>query len=428
MKKLNSLVITSGLVLLTLEPTPAWAYLDPGTGSMLLSVVVGVISSAYFFIRRLPSLIRALFFKFSGNKDDLKKNSIVFYAESAAYWSTFQPVLAALVKKGVSATYLTSDENDPVFNSDLKNHIHAKFIGKGQTAYTALGFLEANVFALTTPGIDVLQIRRSPGVKNYVHIVHAVGDIHTYKLFSYDYYDTVLCSGPAQIKSLRSLEALRKTQPKELKLLGCPYMDKLVARSAEFNPPEDNTLLVAPTWGANGLLTRTGSLIPKLLAEAGYHVILRPHPQSFISDKALMDRLTKELKDIPNIEWDRNPDGFKSLSRARLMISDVSSVIFDFAFVFLRPVIAVGNGPLKAGFEAWSIPHPAWEMEALPSLGKRVLPGQESEILDTVKKLLNQHQDMTEAIRRVRNENVVNFGCAAEPIAEELIRLSKQGH
>lgn len=428
MRKCSSFFILSNLLCLALEPIPAWAYLDPGTGSMLLSVIVGVVSSVYFFVRRLPALIRAIFFKFSGNKDDLKKNAIVFYAESAAYWSTFQPILEALIRKGFSATYLTSDENDPIFKSELKNHIHAKFIGRGQTAYTALGFLEAEVFALTTPGIDVLQIRRSPGVKNYVHIVHAVGDIHTYKLFSYDYYDTVLCSGPAQIKSLRTLETLRRTKPKELKLLGCPYMDKLVMRSAEFNSPEENTLLVAPTWGANGLLTRTGSLIPKILAQAGYHVILRPHPQSFVSDAVLMDRLTEELKDTPNIEWDRNPDGFKSLSRAKLMISDVSGVIFDFAFTFLRPVIAVGNGPLKAGFEAWTIPHPAWEMEALHSLGKRILPGQEHEILGTVKELLNQHQDMSEIIRKVRSENVVNFGCASEPIAEELIALSKRGH
>lgn len=87
-----------------------------------------------------------------------------------------------------------------------------------------------------------------------------------------------------------------------------------------------------------------------------------------------MEKLQSELKAFDNIEWDRNPDGFKSLSRAQLMISDVSGVIFDFAFIFLRPVISVGNGPLKDGFEAWEIPHEAWEMQALDSLGKRVLP------------------------------------------------------
>ena len=409
-------------LLILCAPLDAYAYLDPGTGSMLLSVFVGLISSAYFLIRKLPSLLRALFFKFTGKKDDLKNNSIVFYAESAAYWSTFKPILECLAKKQVHVTYLTSAENDPVFSAGLNEYVRAKFIGKGQTAYTALGFLEADVFVLTTPGIDVLQIRRSPGVKKYIHVVHAVGDIHTYKFYSFDYYDAVYCAGPAQAKSLRDLEALRKTPTKELPLLGCPYLDGLVARRDPHCPPEDNTILIAPTWGANGLLTRTGSLIPKMLAKAGYHVILRPHPQSFISDKALMDKLTDELKNEDHIEWDRNPDGFRSLSRAKLMISDISGVIFDFAFVFLRPVISVGNGPLKNGFEAWEIPHEAWEMKALDTLGQRILPGEENKIPQAVENLLNQHADMAKQIEAIRDKNVVNFGKAGEPIAEALIQ------
>ena len=414
--------------LLIYLPINAYAYLDPGTGSMLLSVLIGLTSSAYFLVRKLPSMVRSVFFKFTGKKDDLKNNSIVFYAESAAYWSTFKPVLEALAAKNVRCTYLTSDENDPVFKSGLDKWVHAKFIGKGQTAYTALGFLEADVFALTTPGVDVLQIRRSAGVKKYVHIVHAAGDIHTYKFYSFDYYDAVFCAGPAQAKSLRALESLRHTKPKDLPLLGCPYFDGMLSRKTADLKPDDNTILIAPTWGKNGLLTRTGSMIPKLLAQAGYHVILRPHPQSFISDKELMEKLQSELKAFDNIEWDRNPDGFKSLSRAQLMISDVSGVIFDFAFIFLRPVISVGNGPLKDGFEAWEIPHEAWEMQALDSLGKRVLPGNEENIPALVKDLLMRHEDMASRIEAIRRENVVNFGHAGEPIAQALIDMANSVH
>ncbi len=428
MKLIDKVLKIAAIGLTLYCPLNAYAYLDPGTGSMLLSVLIGLTSSAYFLIRKLPSMIRSMFFKLSGKKDDLKNNSIVFYAESAAYWSTFKPVLEALARKKVRATYLTSDENDPVFKSGLDQFIHAKFIGKGQTAYTALGFLEADVFALTTPGVDVLQIRRSAGVKKYVHIVHAAGDIHTYKFYSFDYYDAFYCAGPAQAKSLRCLEALRHTKPKDLPLLGCPYFDGMLARKTADLKPEPNTILIAPTWGKNGLLTRTGSMIPKLLAQAGYRVILRPHPQSFISDKELMEKLAQELKDFDNIEWDRNPDGFKSLSRAQLMISDVSGVIFDFAFIFLRPVISVGNGPMKDGFEAWEIPHEAWEMQALDSLGKRVLPGNENTIPDLVSELLARHEDMAGRIETIRSANVVNFGHAGEPIAEALIELAQSVH
>lgn len=411
------------VALMLLEPLTAHAYLDPGTGSMLLSVFVGLVSGAYFLIRRLPAAVRSLFFRLTGKTDQMKGSDLVFYAESAAYWGTFRPVLEALEKLGVRSTYLTSDEHDPVFSSGLRC-VEARFIGKSNTAYTALGFLEARVFVLTTPGIDVLQIRRSPGVGRYVHLVHSVGDIHTYKLFSFDYYDTIVCSGPAQVRSLRALEAIRRTRPKKLIQAGCAYLDTLAARAAAAAAPEEKTIIVAPTWGRNGLLTRTEAMIPKLLLQAGWHVILRPHPQSFVSEIELMKKIAGELRPFEEegrLEWDRQPDGFASLSRARLMVSDISGVIFDFAFIFLRPVISVGSGPVKDGFEAWDIPEPAWEMSALDSLGIRILPGNEAKIPEAVSSLLASPADAREQILAIRSANIVNFGHAAPAIADALV-------
>lgn len=416
----RTLPITFVILSALLEPQAAHAYLDPGTGSMLLSVFVGLISGVYFVIRKLPSTLRSLFFRLTGKTDALKHNTLTFYAESAAYWTTFRPILVALEKLGVQSSYLTSDEKDPVFASGLKC-VHPRFIGKSNTAYTALGFLQTKVFVLTTPGIDVLQIRRSPGVGRYVHVVHAVGDIHTYKLFSFDYYDAVYCAGPGQVKSLRALESLRGTRPKELPQLGCPYLDGLVERARKAAHPEEGTVIVAPTWGRNGLLTRTGAMIPKMLAQAGFRVILRPHPQSFVSEPELMEQLAQELSPFDNIEWDRHPDGFASLSRAQLMVSDISGVIFDFAFVFLRPVVSVGAGPMKDGFEAWEIPHEAWEMSALDTLGKRILPGEENSVVDAVRSLLASEDRAREKILSLREQNVVNFGGAGMPIAKALV-------
>ena len=58
----RTLPITFVILSVLLEPQAAHAYLDPGTGSMLLSVFVGLISGVYFVIRKLPSTLRSLFF------------------------------------------------------------------------------------------------------------------------------------------------------------------------------------------------------------------------------------------------------------------------------------------------------------------------------------------------------------------------------
>lgn len=419
-RTLARLWLLTGLVAAPLE---AWAYLDPGTGSMLLSIVVGLASSGYFFIRRLPTLIRQFVFRMRGEGKELSGKRIVIYAESAAYWGTFEPVLRALASSGERVTYFTSDEKDPVFTAGF-SHVDAHYIGKGNSAYTSLGFLEADLFVLTTPGIDVLQIRRSKGVKRYVHLVHAATDIHGYKLYSFDYYDAVFCSGPHQIASLRTLEKKRHTDPKDLRITGCAYFDRMVAQKRECAvTPDPKTVLIAPTWGRAGLLTKTCAAIPKRLAQAGYHVILRPHPQSFVSELPLMESLQKELAGYDNIEWDRNPNGFASLSRAGVMVSDFSGVVFDFAFVFERPVVSIGDGWQKDGYEAWDLPNPAWEMGVLDEIGIHLAAGEEVKAAEAVEALLKEGDARIERIRRVREAGIKHFGAAGEPIAQALLSL-----
>lgn len=427
-RKANVRLLWAGFLFFATAAEPAWAYLDPGTGSMLLSVVVGLASSGYFFVRRLPSLVRSLIFRMKGGKMGMRPSSIVFYAESASYWGTFEPVLKALSDRGVPATYLTSDEKDPVFQAKFPG-IDARFIGKGNTAYTFLGFLEADLFVATTPGIDVLQIRRSKGVKRYVHLVHAATDIHGYKLYSFDYYDAVFCSGPHQARSLRRLEAIRGTAPKDLPLVGCAYFDRMTAQKAALHrSPEPKTVLIAPTWGRAGLLTKTGASIPKALAAHGWHVILRPHPQSFVSEKPLMEKLAEELKDVPNVEWDRRPNGFESLSRAAVMVSDFSGVVFDFAFVFEKPVVTIGNGWIRDGYEAWDLPEEAWEMGVLSEIGIHLHEGEENRAAEAVETLAKDPEAFADAIRRIRARDIVNFGSAGGAIADALVRYAESIH
>ena len=412
--------------LLLAAPTPAYAYLDPGTGSMLLSVLIGLVSTGYFMARKLPSFVRGVLFRATGKAKRFSRKHVVIYTEGANYWGTFRPLLEEFGRRGEPVEYLTSAEDDPCFTADLPACVTCRYIGKGNTAYTTLNFLEADALVLTTPGVGVLQIRRSKGVDTYIHVLHSIGDAHYYKLFSFDYYDAVICNGDYQIRSLRTLEALRGTKPKELPIAGCPYLDGLVARRAALGDvaPDPNCILVAPTWGKLSMLTRYGAAVPRLLADAGFDVILRPHPQSYISDTKLMEKLEKELAGHPNITWDRNPDGFASLQRASGMISDFSTVMFDFAFVFLRPVITLFDDKQDpGGFEAFDLPHTRWNTTVLEDIGA-TLTGPDLEQLPALVRRLAAEKDWPERIRKVRDANIANFGCAAKPVVDTILNLT----
>ena len=419
-------IVAAAVLLLLATPYPAYAYLDPGTGSMLLSVLIGLLSSAYFLLRKLPFLFRTVLFKATGKARLLEHKHLVIYGETANYWGTFRPLLEEFGRREIAVEYLTSSENDSCFTAKLPECVTCRYIGSGNKAYTTLNFLEADAMILTTPGVDVLQIRRSKGVKKYIHVLHSIGDIHYYKLFSFDYYDAVICNGNYQIASLRALEKIRGTKPKELPIAGCPYLDGLVTRRKAMSQDisASNCILIAPTWGRLSMLTRYGAAVPKVLAEAGFDVILRPHPQSYISDTKLMEQLEKDLAGYKNIIWDKNPDGFASLSRASVMISDFSSVIFDFAFVFLRPVLTLYDDQQDPGsFEAFDIPHLRWNSEILSELGIP-LTSPDLELLPDLVKKLAVGKDWSERIRKVRDANIANFGHAAKPIVDTILEIA----
>lgn len=410
--------------LLSCLPQDAYAYLDPGTGSVLLSVVFALVSSAYFALRKFPDWLRSVLFKARGKTAKISQH-IVFYSESPAYWNTFFPLLEELGRRKVSALYLTSSQEDPVFFANLPSCIEARYIGQGNEAYMTLNFLKADICVLTTPGIDVLQIRRSKGVGKYVHVVHSIVDIHFYKYFSFDYYDMVICSGTYQAISLRALERVRQTPAKALPVRGCPYMDVFAKRCASIsNKAHDkDCVLLAPTWGKKSVLASIGESVLKILLEAGFTVIFRPHPQSYVSEKERMEHLQQKFANTPNLVWDRAPDGFESMRRASVLVSDLSGIIFDFAFGFLRPVVTLASSPAPAGFEAFDLSHPLWELGVLDDLGKRV-QADDADLLPQIVRQLQRAPQMTARLERIRAESVANYGCAAAPIVDEILSLN----
>lgn len=248
------LAACTGTGCVALFPGTAHAYLDPGTSSMLLSAVIGIAATMFFMAKTFYYKAAALFYRLTGAAaPPHAKDALVFYSEGRQYWNTFKPVLEALDALGKKALYLTSGEDDPGLSHPFA-HVETRFIGTGNRAFAAMNMLEAGVCVTTTPGLDVLQIRRSPGVKHYAHLVHSPTDMAIYRPYSFDWFDSVLCAGPHQARSLRYLEELRNTPEKALFHTGCAYMDVLadeLERSGVAPLPYPWELAKLPELGAS---------------------------------------------------------------------------------------------------------------------------------------------------------------------------------
>jgi hypothetical protein len=431
---------------------PLPAYIDPGTGSMLFSFLTGIGVAAFFFLKNVllklksGSLSEALRGAMSGAKAAAREGvspvSLVIYSEGKQYWNVFKPVVEELARRNIPCAYYSGGEDDPglSFPSSL---VRREFIGKGNASYRFLNFLEADICLMTTPGLDVLQLKRSPGVKHYAHILHMVSDATTYRLFGLDYYDSIFLTGEYQKKDLRKLEELRGLKHRNLVVAGCSYLDALSERIGELSSPlfpapakpattapalaapaeqGERTVLVAPSWGANGILRRYGLALLEPLAQSSYRVIIRPHPQSLISESDTIAALRSRLDGFATVEWDFDAENLRSLSRADLLISDFSGVIFDYAFLFERPVAYLNFEFDQRAYDLSDIEDEAWTFRAIRDLGTAV----NEEDFERIEELLDGiigEEGKKEAIRRLKNEAYMYPGEAGRRTVDALMTI-----
>ena len=394
-------------------------YIDPGTGSMLFTILIGVLGAAFYSARMLFIKLR---YRLGGGKVETldKKIPLVIFSDGKQYWKVFAPICKELSARGQEVVYYTMSEDDPALSAELPG-MTAEFIGEDNRAFTKLNFLKANVVFSTTPGLDVYQWKRSKDVDFYVHIPHAPNDITLYRMFGIDYYDAILLSGDYQVKQIRQMEAKRELPAKDVVTVGIPYMDDMAARLESVSEAEshERTVLLAPSWGDSALFGVYGGKIIEKLLETGYHVIVRPHPQSFKSEKELMDKLMEKFPNSDKLEWNRDSDNFEVLRRSDILISDFSGVTFDFSLIYDKPVIYTTPNFDLGPYDAWWMEEPLWTTTILPHIGAELTEDK----MDSLKELIDtciEDPRYAEGRKKAKAETWANAGAGAKAVADYL--------
>ncbi|MDR2481677.1 MAG: CDP-glycerol glycerophosphotransferase family protein [Spirochaetaceae bacterium] len=344
-------------------------YIDPGTGSVLFSIVIGIAATIYFLFHAL--LIKAKAFFTGGVRKPAADNRFVIYAEDKRYWSLFKGVVEEFEARGIELLYLTGSPDDPAFDAQYA-HVKCELLAKGNKGFARLNFISADFVLATTPGLDVYQWKRSKGVRHYSHVIHGVTDATTYRMFGLDYFDSILMTGGYQGEDIRRVEQVRALARKELVTVGCGYLDEYRKRLAEMPRGQNHelTVLVSPSWGASALLSRYGEKLLTPLAGSGCRIIVRPHPQSLISERTALDRLTARYASCKNVIWDYERDNIGALSKADIMISDFSGIIFDYMFLCDKPVLYVNYQFDFRPYDAWFLPErELWQIKTLRETG-----------------------------------------------------------
>jgi len=339
---------------------------------------------------------------------------LVFFSEGQSYWRVYEPVIRSLVAKGVALVYLTADSDDDGLSFDSE-FVESHYLGGMKQSIWILNRLKATMCVMTTPQLDVIALKRSKDVKHYCHIIHSPTDIHAYKKFAFDYFDSVLCSGSFQIENLRYLEQIRGTAPKELFETGCTYYDDFKIDTAAIG----NAILVAPTWGDRTFFKIYGHQIIRDLLSAGFEVIFRPHPQSWISDKNELDNLLTDFGNHDRFLLDKNTTAQSSLFASKVLICDITSgMLFDMAFAYRKPVVAINFKWKNGGYEAISLQRETAALDLVRDLGIVVDPSDCEKIVDAVKVA-----SAKVAADDVLGKYIYNFGQAGNVAAEHIVLI-----
>ena len=399
-------------------------YIDPGTGSMLLSLFIGIATAAVFGLR---ALFIKLQFIFTGGKvkaTSEKSIPFVIFSDHKRYWNVFKPICDEAEKRKIPLVFYTMSADDPALNAKYE-FVKAEFIGEGNKAFAKLNMLHADILLATTPNLDVYQWKRSKNVKCYVHVPHSAGELASYRMFALDYYDAVLTCGKNQVDLIRTIESLRPSiAKKEVVTVGSLVLDNLKARYDSVTHESKNekpVVLVAPSWGKSGILSRYGEKFLSAMQKTDFKVIIRPHPQTVVSEKNILEPLVQKFSCF---EWNYDNDNFNALNKVDILITDFSDIIFDFACVFNKPVIYADTHFDTLPYDADWLSEPRWGEKVLTDIGVQ-LKKEDFDNLETVIKNALNSEILSKGRDKVRSECWENVGQSAKSTVEYLIEKQK---
>ena len=116
-------------------------YIDPGTGSMLFSLFIGLATTAIFGARALSLKIKGIVGR--GKQTELDKShlGIVVYSDSKRYWNVFGPIAREFESRKIPLVYYTQSPDDPALGEKFE-YVKAEFIGEGKRWFDLVRFAE----------------------------------------------------------------------------------------------------------------------------------------------------------------------------------------------------------------------------------------------------------------------------------------------
>jgi YidC/Oxa1 family membrane protein insertase len=292
-----------------------------------------------------------------------------------------------------------------------------------------MAILNCKVFVMTLADLNQFHYKRSVHPVHYLYVFHALVSTHMmYRFGAFDHYDSILCVGPHQIKEIRKHEAMHGLKPKDLLKAGYYRLERIhkayrKETTDELSGTDRRTVLIAPSWGPDNVLESCGERLAGSLLDAGYRVIVRPHPETLKRSPDLMASLDSSFGNNPNFKLERSVKTDDSLLQADVLICDCSGVALEYAFGTERPVLFL-DVPYKIKNKRYSeLEIEPLELSLRTEIGEVVPADEVGSVTRVIDRLISERLIYQKRIVALRNEYVYEFGRSSEIGARHIYKL-----
>lgn len=395
----------------------------------------------------------------------LGNKHLVFYSESNGFYKYYAGTIKWLLENtNIPIHYITSDPNDNIFKMAEENEQIKPYYIDSQKLITLMMRMDADVVVMTMPDLEQYQIKRSYVRKDveYIYVPHAINSLNlVMRNGSMDYFDVILSTGEYETREIEATQKCHHIENQTIVKAGYPLLDDLyhdyqemlkkhgmgeveeidnntikvgIGNHGKKNKKSKNrynrnnlsiitennkkTVLIAPSWQKDNIVDLCLDEILDVLKDRDFNIIVRPHPQHVRHMPEKMEHLKEKYAENKNIEIQTDFSSNETIYMADALITDWSSIAFEYAFSTLKPVLFIDT-PMKVmnpdyqeiGIEPYNI----WMRE---KIGGVVDVDEIETVADRMQELLDHPQKYREIIKGYRKDLDYNFGHAGEVSGE----------
>lgn len=358
------------------------------------------------------------------------KVKIVFYSEKNGFYKYYKNIIEEIIRRtNIVVHYITSDPADEVFSME-SDQFKPYYIGENRMIVLMMK-LEADIVVMTTPDLENYQLKRSYVKKDaiYVYVPHDVNSSNlTFHKNALDHFDVIFTSGFKNKNELLEREEKFNLNKKEFVEWGSSVIDNMI-KSYEAMEKEDEesgeksdkkTVLIAPSWQKDNIMDSYIEGMLEQLKNTPYNIIVRPHPQYVRHYEARIDALAEKYK-ADGIVFQKDFSSNKTVYTADLLVTDWSSIAFEYTFSTLKPVLFI-NTPMKVvNPDYQELSEVPIDIELRDKIGISVDTDKIDGLNTAVDTLLFDERFSKQSIAELRDKYIYNIGTSGKVGAMYLI-------